>query len=341
MINITEDFDLTDSNTFAMRVKCDSYVEYDEISDIPDIVSSFTTDSKYFHIGAGSNLLFTGDFRGTILHSAIRSEEFVSEGSDEIIIRVGSGVVMDDFIRRCCSLGLWGLENLSGIPGEVGASAVQNVGAYGREACDAIAAVHVFDTKERVFRTLPNSECDFSYRHSIFKRNESKGRFIIHHVDYRLSPKPNPCLSYPALTDIFDRKDLSELTPSEVRDEIIGIRNRKLPDPTEVPSAGSFFKNPVISKDLYQQICQNERLETIPHYIHGGGYKIPAAWLIERCGWKGKTIGNVAVWYLQPLVIVNPDRKASPDEVISLENQIIKSVNSRFGIILNPEVEHI
>ena len=234
-----------------------------------------------------------------------------------------------------------GIENLSGIPGEVGASAVQNVGAYGAEAADSIVAVHAYDEVEEEFVTFTTDECHYAYRDSVFKQADFKKRYIIHAVDYRLSPIPAPDLSYPALKSHFEGFDESTLSPSDIRKAIIEIRNSKLPDPVKVPSAGSFFKNPVISEELFAEIRAKEAPAEPPHYKVSDGYKIPAAWLIDRCGWKGYRDGNIGVWHLQPLVIVNPDRQASPEEVISLETRIIDSVKQRFGIKLTPEVEHI
>lgn len=341
MITTTDNYDLTKHNTFAMQVKCGVFMEYTKAEDIPFILSSIRKDVERFHIGAGSDLLFTGDYPGVILHSAIKGMEIISESPQEVIVRVGAGESMDDFVIWAADRGLWGIENLSGIPGEVGASAVQNVGAYGAEACDSIVAVHAFDEVEQEFVTFQKDECMFGYRDSIFKQPDEKGRYIIHAVDYSLSPSGCPNLSYPALKKIFEEKDCTSLSPHDIRKAVIGIRDSKLPDPAEVPSAGSFFKNPIVTPEHFEQICRSEGNTDIPHYTVDNGLKIPAAWMIERCGWKGYSNGNVAVWHLQPLVIVNPEKKASPEEVIKLENKIIESVNARFGITLSPEVEHI
>lgn len=341
MIRTLDNYNLTSHNTFAMNVKCGEFMEYTAAEDIPFIISSIRKDVEKFHIGAGSNLLFTGDFPGIILHSAIKGIKIISESAEEVIIRVGAGETMDDVIAWACDRGLWGIENLSGIPGEAGASAVQNVGAYGVEAADTIVAVHAYDEVEEEFVTFSNADCRYAYRDSIFKQPDFKNRYIIHAVDYRLSPLAAPNLSYPALRNHFERKDPALLTPHAVRKAVIGIRDAKLPDPAKVPSAGSFFKNPVVSEELFTKICETVSPDMPPHYKVDGGYKIPAAWLIERCGWKGYSDGNAAVWHLQPLLIVNPDRQATPAEIIGLEKRIIASVGQRFGIKLTPEVEHI
>lgn len=341
MITTLDNYDLTDRNTFAMKVRCGVFMEYTTADDIPFLVSSIRKDIERFHIGGGSNLLFTGDFPGVVLHSAIRGIEIIDENPAKVTVRVGAGETMDDFIRWACDRSLWGVENLSGIPGEVGASAVQNVGAYGTEACDAIVKVHAFDEVEHEFVSFSNEECEYAYRDSLFKHPDEKKRYIIHAVDYALSPLPTPNLSYPALARLFEGKDPATLTPHDIRKAVIATRNAKLPDPALIPSAGSFFKNPVVSEEHFEKIREAETDSQVPHYKVDGGYKIPAAWLIDRCGWKGYEDGNVAVWHLQPLVIVNPHRKATPEEVISLEKKIISSVRERFNINLTPEVEHI
>ncbi|MCM1356390.1 MAG: UDP-N-acetylmuramate dehydrogenase [Staphylococcus sp.] len=341
MITSIDNYDLTDRNTFAMKVKCGIFMEYTSADDIPFVISSIRKDIGKFHIGAGSNLLFTGDFPGVVLHSAIKGIDIVSESAEEIIVHVGAGETMDDFIDWACQRGLWGVENLSGIPGEVGASAVQNVGAYGTEACDAIVRVYAFDEVEHDFVTFDNADCMFAYRNSLFKHPDEQKRYIIHAVDYRLTPIHSPNLSYPALASHFSDRNTDNLAPADIRKAVISIRNTKLPNPATVPSAGSFFKNPVIPAERFHELCANNPGINIPNYKVDGAYKIPAAWLIDQCGWKGYDDGNVAVWHLQPLVIVNPDREATPAEVIALEQKIILSVKERFGITLSPEVEHI
>lgn len=342
MIKRIDNYDLTPRNTFAMKVKCGAFMEYDSAADIPFLLSSVRKDVDTFHIGGGSNLLFTRDFPGVVFHSAIKGYEIISdENPQDIIVRVGAGEIMDDFVRWSCDRNLWGVENLSGIPGEVGASAVQNVGAYGTEACDSIVAVHAYDKVGRDFVTFTNEQCRYGYRDSIFKKPDSKRRYIIHAVDYRLSATKGPELSYPALQKLFEGKDRNTITPNDVRAAVIATRDSKLPDPSVTPSAGSFFKNPVILDDSFHRLCETIGGHEPPHYKVDGGYKIPAAWLIDQCGWKGYEDGNVAVWRLQPLVIVNPKREATPDEVIALERKIIQSVRDRFGITLSPEVEHI
>lgn len=316
-------------------------MEYTSPEDIPFVLSSIRKDIGWIHIGGGSNLLFTGDYPGVVLHSAIKGIDVIDDSDDYMTVRVGAGVVMDEFIRWCVEKGLWGVENLSGIPGEVGASAVQNVGAYGVEAGDVIEKVHAFDDVNREFVTINSNDCEFGYRTSLFKQPDEKGRYIIHAVDYRLSKLPTPKIGYPALKAKLAGREPSPLTPEDVRDAIIEIRNSKLPDPKEIPSAGSFFKNPVVSEETFNRIAEIAGNTDFPHFKAENGYKIPAAWLIDTCGWKGAKKGNAEVWHLQPLVLVNPSHSATPNEIISIERDIISSVRERFGITLTPEVEHI
>lgn len=339
MITSKSNYDLTRHNTFAMQVKCDRWVVYESTEDLHEIFEKMPASAPWLHLGAGSNVLFLGDYPGVVLHSGICGMVFTDAGNGSTTVRVGAGETLDNVIAECCRRGLWGLENLSGIPGEAGASAVQNVGAYGVEAADVIERIEAFDTRHMRMVTFTPTECSYGYRDSMFKHSGVKGRYIITAVTYRLSDIPIPKIDYPAL-----RERLTTLpdNPAEVREAVIAVRDSKLPDPNRVPSAGSFFKNPVVDHQTYKQVCREAGTDIkVPCYETDGGVKIPAAWLIDRCGWKGRTLGGAAVWHLQPLVIVNPVRSASPDDIVRLEAAIIDSVRERFGIKLTPEVEHI
>ena len=392
-------------NTFGMKVKARCFMEYDSVADLVDI--EFEELARpVLHIGGGSNLLFTDDFKGTVLHSKINfieilddspchCEERVSchceERSDvAIYVSVGSGVVFDDFCAWAAKEGLWGVENLSYIPGEVGASAVQNIGAYGVEVKDVIHKVYCYDTVEEEFVSFSVEECEYGYRDSIFKDPEIKGRYIVTHVVFALSREPRPVLDYGHLREAvaeamshscdprprelghplagggmshpcdnasdtvadchFERSgsgDEKSLTPAMIRKVIIKIRKEKLPEPSVMGSAGSFFKNPVITMEHYLRIEAAAKAEhgpdcKVPHYdLPDGMVKVPAAWMIEQCGWKGRRSGGAAVYDKQPLVIVNYTGEAYPEEIIGLERRIIASVKAKFGVDLHPEVEHI
>lgn len=340
MITTRSNFDLSAVTTFAIPARCDLWVEYDSPADIPGVLATAAEEGKPFlHIGEGSNMLFTRDFPGIVAHSRVKGMEVLSDSPEHLTVRVGAGVPMDEFVQWACDHELWGIENLSGIPGEAGASAVQNVGAYGTEAADSIVAVHAYDRYMAEFVTIPAEECSFGYRDSLFKQPDTRGRYVIHHVDYRLSRVSRPNVSYPAFKGVFSA---DPSTPGLVREAVMMIRDSKLPAPTQVPSAGSFFKNPVVDPAQLARVVAVEGNDEFPHYPAGDSlWKIPAAWLIDKCGWKGQRRGNAAVWHLQPLVITNPDRRATGEEIVALENEIRQSVLARYGIELTPEVEHI
>ena len=299
------------------------------------------------HIGGGSNLLFTGDFPGTVLHSAIRHIDVISDSDDEVLVRVGAGVEFDKLCEWAAGRSLWGPENLSHIPGEAGAAAVQNIGAYGVEAKDIIREVRAFDLVSRKFLTFSVEECNYGYRDSFFKSPEGKDRYIITGIVFAFRRNGSPILEYGNLRETL----LSRCpcpTPSDVRETIISIRRTKLPEVGEVGSAGSFFKNPVVSREVFGNVVRVSGRDeaSVPHYpVPGPGgepwVKIPAAWLIDQCGWKGAVRGGAGVWPSQPLVIINASGEASPEEILALEECIRMSVSDRFGIVLSPEVEHI
>ena len=378
-------------NTFGMRVKARCFMEYDSVADLVDI--EFEELARpVLHIGGGSNLLFTDDFKGTVLHSRINFIEILDEcqcaavapshsvgpspypgvgkchfrtngtssedvystdagtknAPEVVFVSVGAGVVFDDFCDWAAKEGLWGVENLSYIPGEVGASAVQNIGAYGVEVKDVIRKVYCYDTVEEEFVNFSVEECEYGYRDSIFKNPEIKGRYIVTHVVFALSRTPQPKLEYGHLMDaVKTAAGDGALTPVLIRRVIIKIRKEKLPEPSVMGSAGSFFKNPVISAEHFARIEAAAKAEhgpdyKVPHYdLPDSTIKIPAAWMIEQCGWKGKRSGNAAVYDKQPLVIVNYTGDAYPEEIIGLEKRIIDSVERKFDIELHPEVEHI
>jgi UDP-N-acetylmuramate dehydrogenase len=268
--------------------------------------------------------------------------------TEKVYVSVGAGVVFDDFCAWAAKEGLWGVENLSYIPGEVGASAVQNIGAYGVEVKDVIRTVFCYDTVEEEFVKFDVEECEYGYRDSVFKDPEVKGRYIVTHVVFALSRTPQPRLDYGHLKEAVASFVMEKpLTPAVIRKAIIKIRKEKLPEPSVMGSAGSFFKNPVITAEHFARIEAAAKAELgqeckVPHYdLPDGTVKVPAAWLIEQCGWKGKRSGGAAVYDKQPLVIVNYTGDAYPEEIIGLERRIIASVKSKFDIDLHPEVEHI
>ena len=367
-----ENYDLSGHNTFGMKVRCALYIEYDTVEELQNLKWK-ELPQPIMHIGAGSNLLFTGDFPGTVLHSAVKYMKFVDMGLDEVLMTVGAGVVFDDFVARCCEVGLWGAENLSLIPGEVGASAVQNIGAYGVEAKDIIAGVVCLDTTDWSKTIFKTPELAYGYRDSMFKH--CKGRYIVTSVLFKLTRKYSPKLDYggvraaleaqyPGITAAAAASAVANgapvLTPQMVRDAIIGIRRTKLPDPAEKGSAGSFFKNPVIPREHFERIeaiaadraaaagsveaaaGSVEAAPSVPHFdLPDGTVKVPAAWLIDSLGFRGAVRGGAKVYDKQPLVIVNESGTASPEEIMALEQEIITKVWETYDIELHPEVEHV
>jgi UDP-N-acetylmuramate dehydrogenase len=328
-------YSLLNHNTFGMDVKAKRYVEYDSEEELKELIH--TLDGDVLHIGGGSNLLFKGDYAGIILHSAIKGVEIAEEveGEDEVLVRVGAGEVWDDFVGWAVAQGLGGVENLSLIPGEVGASAVQNIGAYGVEAKDVIVLVEAIELESGQKRIFGNLECDYAYRQSIFK-NQLKGKYAITYVTYRLQKTPVLKLEYGNIKAVLGDKD--NLTIKDVRQAIIDIRNAKLPDPKVQGNAGSFFMNPVVSREKF--LALQKEYPQMPFYEVANGVKIPAGWMIDQCGWKGKSLGRAGVHDKQALVLVNLGG-ASSDEIVTLCETICKDVHEKFGIDIHPEVNFI
>lgn len=325
-------------NTFGMDVKASVFVEYASEEELKEILlqSSFL-ERKWLHIGGGSNLLFTGDFDGMILHSVIKGYEVVDETDDEVHVRVGAGEVWDDFVAYTVAQGWYGAENLSLIPGEVGASAVQNIGAYGVEAKDLIVEVETLEVASGTPRTFTNEECGYAYRESVFKKN-LKGKYIVTRVVYRLKKIPSFRLDYGNVRTELEKRGC-ELTLANVRQTIIDIRESKLPDPKVQGNAGSFFMNPIVPRSLFESLLKE--YPQMPHYeVDAERVKIPAAWMIDQCGWKGKRLGNAGVHTKQALVLVNCGG-ATGQEIIRLSEEIQKSVFDKFGVRISPEVNFI
>lgn len=332
MISTYKNISLLKYNTFGIDANAALLVEYTEASDLTTIFSTYS-DMPFFHIGGGSNVLFTHDYDGMILHSRIMGKEVVSEDSEKVVIKVGAGENWDDFVGYCVERDYSGIENLSLIPGEVGASAVQNIGAYGAEAKDVITNVYVYDINDGCFKVIPSGECRYAYRESRFKHEKN---FIVTHVEFRLNRHFVPDIAYGNIK--LRLKDADNVTLSELRNTIIEIRNEKLPDPAITGNAGSFFMNPVVSNDVFGKLY--EKYPQMPHYILENGVKIPAGWLIEQCGWKGKSLGNAGVHKNQALVLVNLGG-ASAREVVDLASAIVSDVKEKFGIDIRPEVNYI
>lgn len=328
-------YSLKHHNTFGIDAQCARYVEYTSVQELQSFFAQRSMNIPFLPIGQGSNLLFTKDYNGIILHSGIKGITIIASNEDSVLIEAGSGEVWDDFVGYCVENGYYGLENLSLIPGEVGASAVQNIGAYGVEAKDLIEAVAAIDVEHNRMVILDKKQCRYAYRSSRFK-TDWKGKYVITHVLYRLSKTFSPNLEYGALRRELEKRGNSSISAQELRQLVIDIRRSKLPDPVEIGSAGSFFMNPIVDKEVFELLLS--QYSEMPYYAMGDDkYKIPAGWLIEQCGWKGKTEGHVGVYDKQALVIVNYGG-ATGQEVVTLSNRIRDDVKSKFGIEIKPEV---
>ncbi|MCF0167857.1 MAG: UDP-N-acetylmuramate dehydrogenase [Bacteroidales bacterium] len=314
------------ANTFGIKAQASTYLEYDSVEELREAL--LVCPRPLLPVGAGSNLLLLNDFEGTVIHSGIKSVEVVAQDGQSVEVRVGAGLCWDYFVALCVERGWYGAENLSLIPGEVGSSAVQNIGAYGAEAADLIVSVEVMNPETGEISVLEASECRFGYRSSIFKSEPH----IILYVHYRLSLSPSFKLGYGALAVAAG----VDPTLASVRAAVIATREAKLPDPAEIGSAGSFFMNPVVDVAKYESLAA--QYPEMPHYpAPEGRVKLSAGWLIDQCGWKGRNLGPAGVWHKQALVLVN-NGGATAADILSLADAIIADVRSRFGIELRPEV---
>ena len=342
-MTIQENYSLLKHNTFGLDVTARRFVEYHSIEELQvflQVRKSYGDTTPLLHIGGGSNLLFLNDYEGTVLHSNIQTIDVTANEGDYVYVRVGAGVVWDDWVQYAVDSHWYGLENLSLIPGEVGASAVQNIGAYGTEAKDFILFVDTIDLETGNVRHFTAEECQYAYRHSIFK-TELRGRYAVTHVHFRLSHSFRPNLDYGGLRQALPKKGIEEYnaTSEQLRNTIIDIRREKLPDPTVLGNAGSFFMNPIVSRDVYERIAKD--YPQVPFYdVDDDRVKIPAGWMIEQCGWKGKAKGNAGVYEKQALVLVNIGH-ATGEDISDLCETIQADVEAKFGIKILPEVNFI
>lgn len=334
MIKEYDQISLLEFNTFGIDVKCRRLVEFTSHDDLVELASGGCFDGRWDVVGGGSNIIFTHDYPGTMLHAAGGSISVVEQRGDRVRVRAEAGVVWDDFVKWCMAEGLWGAENLSGIPGAVGAAPVQNIGAYGVEAKDIIASVETFVVDNSSRLDIARAHCDFGYRSSIFK-HYLKGKTIVTAVNFDLSRKPSPSTAYGDLA--AKTEELGGPTLENIRAAVKSIRDSKLPDPRVTGNAGSFFKNPVVEEGVATAL--KEKYPDMPLYPaqEAGHAKLAAGWLIDRCGWKGRREGNVGVHERQALVLVNLGG-ATGDEVMALAGRITGDVERTFGVRLETEV---
>lgn len=325
---------LKDYNTFGVQAKAKQFIEIHDDRQLIALYNAGTFQNRFFVLGGGSNVLFTEDFEGTILKISNKGIQHFIEGSN-IYITAAAGEVWNDLVWYCVRHEFPGLENMALIPGTVGASPIQNIGAYGAELMDVMYTCRSFDTLAGEFKTFSNKECGFSYRDSIFK-SKHKGRYIIVSVTYRLSLHTARNTSYGAIEAELAKRNITAPTIKDIAEVVSHIRVEKLPDPSTIGNAGSFFKNPIISNTLLEKLKQS-----FPHIVNYAidyqHSKVAAGWLIEQCGWKGKEIGEVAIWKNQALVITNKGN-ATGKEIFQVSQQIIDAVFNLFGIELEREV---
>ena len=338
MVRFFENFPLKQYNTFGLNSSARYFFEFTEPDDLPAFLASekYIEELPLLILGGGSNILFLNDFNGIILYPKIPGINICKEDRQYIWIEAGAGEVWDDLVKFCVDAGLGGLENLSDIPGSVGAAPVQNIGAYGQEAGNAIELVKGYDLVKKETAEFKNSDCEFEYRNSLFKR-ELKNRFVITSVVFRLDKFPEYNLSYGKVEETV--KAMGEVNLQNIRKAVKNIRSSKLPDVNTLGNAGSFFKNPVVKKEVAEKI--QSVYSDIPVYQAGGGQvKIAAGWLIDKSGWRGRRSGNVGVYSQQALVLVNYGG-ATGAEIYNLSEEIIRAVFEKFGISLEREVNCI
>lgn len=331
MIKVFENYSLRKYNTFGIDVKAEKFVKIDDLDELKNFFLKNKPD-RYLITGEGSNLLFTEDFAGTIIHPEFRGIRVDNQNEQYVEIIASSGENWDSFVDYCCRRNYAGIENLSLIPGTVGSAPVQNIGAYGVEVKDHIKWVEglVLDSGET--RKIAADDCEFGYRTSVFKE-KLKNRFLITSVCFQLLVHPKFVLDYGNVEQVFSQKSRQDIL--SLRETIIEIRKSKLPEPSEYGNAGSFFKNPVITIQQFSGL--REYYPEVPSFPSGGMIKIPAAWLIEKAGWKGVRENDTGTWPLQPLVIVNYGN-ATGKEIYSFSEKIRKSVEEMFSISLEREV---
>ncbi len=338
MIRFHEGYSLKNYNTFNIEAKARYFFEFTELEDVQQFFEANEEASKLpvMILGGGSNLLFVKDFDGLVVHANVPGVQLVNEDRNHVWLEVGAGEEWDRFVEYCVTQEYYGIENLSLIPGKVGAAPVQNIGAYGVEVCDFVETVKGFDLKTKEECHIPAAECSFAYRDSIFKQ-ELKNRFVVCSVVFRLDKFPNFKLDYGHLKTEVEK--LGEVNVHNIRKAVVDIRESKLPDTKLIGNGGSFFKNPVISRELADKLTTlYENMPTYP--TDGEGIKVAAGWLIEQCGWKGYREGDAGVHDKQALVLVNHGG-ASGEQIFQLCEKIKQSVHQKFGIELEREVNVI
>ena len=341
-MQVQENFSLKKYNTFGIDAAAKYFSIFSSVDELENILSFIAKEqissNKQFILGGGSNILFTKDYDGLVLKNNIGGIHTIHEDEDHIYVKAGAGENWHKFVMHCIKNNFAGVENLSLIPGNIGASPMQNIGAYGAEIKDVFHSLEAFHLKEKRIINFSTNDCGFGYRESVFKK-KYKDQFVILNVTYRLNKKPQYNISYGAIKEELKKLNIRELNIKAISQAVINIRKSKLPDPKVIGNAGSFFKNPEITKDEFVVLeAQFENLQTYP--LDNGNVKLSAAWLIEQCGWKGFRRGDAGCYEKQPLVLVNYDN-ASGKEIYDLSEEIKQSVKEKFDVELEREVNII
>lgn len=339
MSEITTHVNLKKLNTFGIEAFGDYYVEINKIDDLLQLINhpTYTSNQKLI-LGGGSNLLFTGNFKGLVIKNNLKGIELISENENEVVVKSAAGEVWHDFVLWCIDNNYSGLENLSLIPGCVGASPMQNIGAYGVEIKDVFEELEAYDLIKGEKRIFSKQECEFGYRESVFKR-DLKDQYFIAYVTFRLKKQGQINTSYGAINAELDAMNISKPSIRDVSNAVINIRQSKLPDPKVLGNAGSFFKNPEVSKLIYNTL-KNKFPDIVAYPLPNGNYKLAAGWLIEESGLKGYEQGDAAVHTKQALVLVNKN-KAQGKDILNLSSIVIETVEKKFGVQLEREVNII
>lgn len=334
-MNIAENVSLKNMNTFGIESKARFLVSISDVDQLAEFIKSdIFRNHQYLVLGGGSNVLFTGDYPGVVIKNQIKGIEIVSEDDQSVIVKIGAGENWHQMVLYAVEMGWGGIENMSLIPGTVGAAPMQNIGAYGVEIKDVFVQLEAVAYKTGSLVSFTKKECAFGYRHSIFKSTH-KSQYFITSVTLKLSKKPVVNTAYGAIRETLENRGISSPTIKDVSDAVIAIRRSKLPDPNEIGNAGSFFKNPTITTQQFERL--KTKYPDIVGYPNDQGVKVPAGWLIEHAGWKGKTFGEIGVHKKQALVLVNYGNGAGAD-LWQLSQEIKESISEKYGIDLEREV---
>lgn len=332
---IEHNISLKPYNTFGIDVKAKSFGRFESIDELKDLLKNRDPETPLFILGGGSNILLTKDLPFFVLKNEISGIKVVNETETSIVLKVGSGVEWHSFVRYTVEKGWGGIENMSLIPGSVGASPMQNIGAYGVEIKDSFVSLEALHIDSMELHTFNKEQCRFGYRESVFKR-ALKDQYVIVSVSYELLKHPKMNTTYGAIQSEIEVMGVEDITVDTVSQAVMNIRRSKLPDPKVLGNAGSFFKNPVVSTEVFKKILVN--YPDAPHYPQEAGEeKLAAGWMIEKAGWKGKRIGNCGVHEKQALVLVNYGG-ATGQEIFDLSTLIIDDIRSKFGVTLEREV---